>query len=78
MNPVLNPSVCEDCSFPPNFAVNCISNSSYFFMMDNLKVGATVEKETFNLDIIDIYPNPSNDILNISLSLKYDRAYFNE
>ena len=28
MNSVLNPAVCEDCSFPPNFAVNCISKKT--------------------------------------------------
>jgi len=28
MNEKLNPTTCADCSYPPNFAVNCISKKT--------------------------------------------------
>jgi hypothetical protein len=47
-------------------AIQCVSQDAFVFMIDDLMVSSTVGIEENEMSNINIYPNPANNVVNIS------------
>lgn len=56
------------------FAVQCVSNDAYMFMVDSMKVFGNLGVSDLSTDKSAIYPNPVKDVLNIRPGTKFDAS----